>query len=58
MYVDRSEEGSGSQNLSKGERLRNVFIVFGVVAAIVLVSHILYANSVSSLTSKFYSCPF
>jgi len=41
MYVDRSEEGSGSQNLSKGERLRNVFIVFGVVAAIVLVSHIL-----------------
>ena len=44
MYYARSEDNSKTQDLSKGERLRNVFIVFGVIAAMIVVSHIWYAS--------------
>lgn len=43
MYVVRSEHSS-QQELLKDERLRNVFVVFGGLVAVIVISHILYAT--------------
>lgn len=47
MHTVRSETSAG-QELSNDNRLRNVFIVFGALASIILVSHTLYATSLSA----------